>query len=148
MIKFNSSNLPSFVIQDYLVNDLQKGIQVIGYRHTKLDLFVEDGDYLDGESIIYKKNVYEADDLIRQQIHESIGREVIRDLYKTLRQQNLTQAQEGDLLGRLNGTLIALGFGFVRAARVLANNLTVAGQLTQARKDYLVGRIDTAILLL
>tara|TARA_R110000868_G_scaffold199747_1_gene446358 strand:- start:1107 stop:1472 length:366 start_codon:yes stop_codon:yes gene_type:complete len=77
--------------------------------------------------------------------HEFIGKEVIRALYITLRDQNLTQAQEGDLLGRINGVFVALGFGFIRGAKVLANNLVVAGQLTTQRKDYILAQIDEAI---
>lgn len=80
--------------------------------------------------------------------HEQIGKNVVRQLYVSLRAQNLTQAQEGDLLNRVFPVLCALGDGFVRGARVMANNLTVAGQLTQVRKDFLVARIDEGILLL
>lgn len=87
-------------------------------------------------------------DFIKNAEHELIGKQVIKDLYVALRQQNLTQAQEGDLLNRLTGVLMALGFGFIRGSRVIANNLTVAGSLTQGRKDFLLAKIDAAILLL
>lgn len=86
--------------------------------------------------------------IIKSLEHEQLGKNMIKDLYVTLRNQNLTQAQEGDLLSRINGVLMALGFGFIKGARTIANNLIVAGQLTQARKDYLIGKIDEAILLL
>lgn len=86
--------------------------------------------------------------LQKSQEHEVLGKSVIRDLYVTLRAQNLTSAQEDDLLNRVFSVFCYLGFGFIRGARVRANGLTVAGQLTQVRKDYLLSKIDAAILLL
>lgn len=80
--------------------------------------------------------------------HEQLGKEVVRDLYITLRQQNLTDAQEGDLIGRIYPVIGSLGDGFIRGARIIANNIAVAGQYTTARKNYLLGKIDEAILKL
>lgn len=86
---------------------------------------------------------------IRKNIeHEILGKNVVRALYVALRQEGLSQANEGDLLNRVFPVLCALGDGFVRGARVMANNLAVAGQLTTARKNFLLARIDEAILLL
>lgn len=80
--------------------------------------------------------------------HEMLGKEVVRDLYVTLRQQNLTDVQEGDLLNRIFPVIASLGDGFIRGARVIANNIVVAGQYTTARKNYLLSKIDEAILKL
>lgn len=89
-----------------------------------------------------------ADPFLINQRHEMIGKTVVRDLIVVLRQQNLTQAQEGDLLQRIMPTLFALNDGFIQGARWMAGNLTVAGELTAGRKNYLIGEIDKAILLL
>lgn len=77
--------------------------------------------------------------------HEEIGKSVVKELYVTLRNQNLTQAQEGDLLNRIYPVLGTLSDGFIRGARVIANNIPVAGQYTQPRKDFLLAKIDEAI---
>lgn len=84
-------------------------------------------------------------DYLKNQEHEILGKEIVRELFVTLRQQNLTQAQEGDLIGRIYPVLNVLSHGFIRGARVLANNLSLAGQLTSGRKDYLIAKIDEAL---
>lgn len=84
----------------------------------------------------------------RNERAEILGKAVVRDLFVTLQNQNLTQAEEGDLLNRVFPVFCALGDGFLRGARVIANNLSVAGQLTLARKNYLLARIDEAITAL
>ena len=114
-----------------------------GVKWIEFDSIEEYNTYMD--TIDPNRNLPTDSDLIKNLEHEFIGKEVIRGLYITLRKQNLTQAQDGDLLGRLNGVMMALGFGFIRGARVLAGNLTVGGQLTQARKDYITSKIDEAI---
>ena len=88
------------------------------------------------------------DRLIEANRAEVIGRDLLKDLYQTLKQQNLTQAQEADLMNRIFPTLTVIGFGFLRAARDMCNALTVAGQLTNARKNYLLNAIDAAIVQL
>lgn len=87
-------------------------------------------------------------DYIKNLEHEALGKDVVRNLYRTLRAQNLSQADEGDLLNRVFPVFCALGDGFIRGARVIASNLTVAGQLTTNRKNYLIARIDEAIAFL
>lgn len=77
--------------------------------------------------------------------HEALGKKVISDLYVALKGQNLTQAQEADILNRVSVVLTALGFGFIRGARDIANGLTVAGSLTLARKNFILSEIDDAI---
>lgn len=84
-------------------------------------------------------------DYIKSLEHEQLGKQTVKDLYVTLSQQNLTQAQEGDLLNRIYPVLGTLSDGFIRGARVIANMIPVAGQYTQGRKDYLLARIDEAI---
>jgi hypothetical protein len=86
--------------------------------------------------------------LLRNERAEQLGKDVVRDLFRTLQAQNLTQANEGDLLNRVFPVFCALGDGFLNGARVIANNLTVAGQLTNARKTYLLNAIDAAIIAL
>jgi hypothetical protein len=85
---------------------------------------------------------------LKNELHEQLGKEVVRNLYRTLRDQALTQANEADLLNRIYPVLGTLSHGFIRGARTMANNLVVGGQLTQVRKDYLIARIDEAILLM
>ena len=106
---------------------------------------IEDGDYIDEEKMrVYKRSEYSSS-IIKNIIHEKIGKDVVRDLYRILQSQNLTQAQEGDLITRIYPVLGSLGDGFIRASRVIASNTAVAGQYTQARKDYLISKIDEAI---
>lgn len=152
MIKFDPNNKPDFVKQDFLLQNLdEKGQpieEIVGYyiENETGVIRIENGDYIDEDKLkVYKLIEYNASDIIKNLIHEAIGKGVIRDLYRTLRQQNLTPAQEGDLTNRINGVFIALGFGFIRGARERAASLSVAGQLTQARKDYLISKIDEAI---
>ena len=158
IIKFNPENKPSYVVQDKLLENLDVNgnviEEIIGYRvHANGigDVRLQAGDYLrdDGGIItVIKAADYQASDFIKNEIHELVGKDVVRDLYRALRAQNLTQAQEGDLLNRVFPVLAALGDGFINGARVICNNLTVAGQLTLARKNYLLGKIDEAIALL
>lgn len=89
-----------------------------------------------------------ADPFLLNQEREIIGKTVVRDLIITLRSQNLTEAQEGDLIQRIMPTLFALNDGFISGAKWMAGNLAVAGQLTAGRKTYLIGEIDKALLKL
>lgn len=82
---------------------------------------------------------------IKDQQHEQLGKSVIVDLYVALKGQNLTQAQEADIINRVAVVLVALGFGFIRGARDICNGLTVAGSLTLSRKNFILSEIDDAI---
>lgn len=84
-------------------------------------------------------------DYLKNAQHEAIGKNLVRELYVTLRKQNLTQAEEGDLLGRIYPVLGCLADGFIRGARVICNSIPVAGQFTNGRKNYLLTQIDNAI---
>lgn len=57
----------------------------------------------------------------------------------------LTIAQATDVFNRTNVTFNALGLGWLRESRVLANNTATGGSFTQARKDFLLSKIDNAI---
>lgn len=57
----------------------------------------------------------------------------------------LTAAQSADIFNRVLATFTALLIGGLRDSRVLANNTATGGALTQARKDFLLSRIDNAI---
>ena len=83
--------------------------------------------------------------LIKNFEHESLGKKVISDLYVALKGQNLTQAQEADILNRVAIVFVALGFGFIRGSRDIANGLSVGGNLTLARKNFILSEIDDAI---
>ena len=76
---------------------------------------------------------------------EAVGKDLIRDLYRTLKDQNLTDAEEGDLLNRIYPILGTLGDGFIRGARVICNATPTGGQLTAGRKTFLLNVIDQAI---
>lgn len=152
IIKFNPASKPSYVDQDFLIDDPTHG-QIIGYRmHINgNDVRINTGDFIRVEGteyIIITSSEYTASDFVKNEVHELIGKDVVRDLYRTLRAQSLTQAQEGDLLSRVFPVFAALGDGFINGARVMANNLTVAGQLTLPRKTYLLTKIDEAIAIL
>ena len=77
--------------------------------------------------------------------HEAIGKNLVRELFITLRGQNLTQAQEGDLLSRIYPVLGCLADGFIRGARVICNATATGGEFTAQRKTYLLNQIDAAI---
>lgn len=80
-----------------------------------------------------------------QFIREQAGRELIRTLGQTLDAQNLTQAEEADIVTRISGVVVALSTGWLRGARVICNALTIGGALTNARKNYLLNQIDAVI---
>jgi hypothetical protein len=152
IVKFNPASKPSYVDQDLLLDDPVHG-QVIGYRMTinGNDIRITAGDFIHVESSGYsiiKATDYAGSDFVKNEVHELIGKHVVRDLYRTLRSQNLTQAQEGDILNRVFPVFCALGDGFIRGAREMANNLAVAGQLTAGRKNYLIAKIDEAIQMI
>lgn len=84
--------------------------------------------------------------LVEAERAERIGRDLLKDLYQTLKQQNLTQAQEADLMNRIFQVLTVIGLGFLRGARDMCNVLPVAGQLTTGRKNFLLAAIDAAIV--
>lgn len=77
-----------------------------------------------------------------------IGRDLVKDLYQTLKQQNLTQAQEGDIINRITPVLLAVSMGFLRGAREICNNTATGGSFTAGRKTFLLNSIDASIALL
>lgn len=64
---------------------------------------------------------------------------------KQVQAGTLTAAQSADIFNRVLATFTALIIGGLRDARVLANNTATGGAFTQARKDFLLSKIDNAI---
>lgn len=152
IIKFNSQNKPEFVredwmIADYATNNFQKGWWV------KINSDGEEQSIVDGDYLIYNGKFYQvitqaeyqADFLLQNEIQEYYGKNLVRELFKELRNQNLTQANEADIVTRIQTTLTALATGFVKGARTIANNTATGGAFTAARKTYLLNQIDNVI---
>ncbi len=80
---------------------------------------------------------------------EKQGRLVIDDMIYQLRNvQALTVAQRVTLLTYLRDVQIQLIVGELRVAREIANGLATTALYTNARKTWVVARIDTEIALL
>lgn len=143
--KFNSSSPPSFVRE----GEFQTGVPAWWVTINNNDYRLFDGDYIllddDGVPVKYISSSDYSNVILQNLVHEAIGKETVRDLFKTLKNQNLTQAEEGDILSRIYPVLGCLADGFIRGARVICNSTATGGQFTQARKTYLLGKIDEAI---
>lgn len=74
-----------------------------------------------------------------------VGRDLIRTLAQTLQQQNLTQAEEADIVNRILSTLLALSLGFNSGARLLCNNTATGGAFTLPRKTFILQQIDSIL---
>lgn len=113
------------------------------------DVKLQDGDFIvvgdDGQADHYPAATYAASAIIKNLVNEMIGKELVRDLFQTLKAQNLTDAQEGDLLNRIYPVLGCLADGFIRGSRVMCNAIPTGGQFTAPRKTYLLNQIDAAI---
>lgn len=113
------------------------------------DYKLADGDVIlvgdDGKADYFSAADYAGNVIVKNMIHESIGKQLVRELFQTLKAQDLTDAQEGDLLNRIYPVLGTLADGFIRGARVMCNAIPTGGQFTNGRKTYLLNKIDAAI---
>jgi hypothetical protein len=155
VIKFDPNNKPEFVRQDFLLDDRATNTQIIGYwiiiGKNEDDVLIESGDYIIRDNNInevVKLADYNLSSATKQYVRDKIGRAVIEELFKTLIDQNLSQADEADITNRLLSTVVALMLGNLRGARTLANNTATGGALTAQRKTFVLNTIDAAILLL
>jgi len=82
---------------------------------------------------------------INQSKREQVGRELVNDLFKKLQEQNLTQAEEAQIVNKISTCMVALLAGSINGARVICNALTTDAVFTPQRKAYLLGKIDAAI---
>ncbi len=73
------------------------------------------------------------------------GHGVIEDLIIAIKGQNLTAAEITTLLNTITLVLIMLLSGHLQGARVAANNTSTTALFTNARKTWLVDRIDEEI---
>jgi len=85
---------------------------------------------------------------IEQFKEEKQGRLVIDDLLAAMKSQGLTAANMDTLLTTLQGVVVMLLAGHLRAARSRANTVATTAIYTAARKTWLLARIDTEIALL
>ena len=67
------------------------------------------------------------------------------DLLVALRNQSLTGAEIATLLNTISLVLILLISGNMQAARLAANNIATTALYTNARKNWLVSRLDAEI---
>jgi hypothetical protein len=81
----------------------------------------------------------------REQNHATT---VARDLFVALKAQELSDTQTAFIITKILAVLMALTWGRLHAAKLLAEALTVEAPFTAARKTYLVNRIDAEIALL
>lgn len=132
--KFNHSNIPPYVKEDYLVNDLKSGLQVIGYRHTILDLFVEDGDFV-SESQIVKADEYQSNHELAVDINIKIGNQIIRAYLADNRAINLTQQQSIQQLQKFQVIKAFLEVGNLEDSKALLLATELDDVLTEQRKD-------------
>lgn len=112
---------------------------------TEFNTEAEHDAYIASHSIT---NATLIQNLFEAQKNEMVGKDLIRDLYQMLKQQNLTQAQEGDIINRITPVLLALIAGFVRGASPICSGIATGGSFTVGRKNALQNAIDAAILLL
>ena len=152
IIKFDSNNKPAYVREDWLIadyntNNFQKGWWVKINDRGEEDQ-VENGDYIiydGGFCKVITQAEYQASFIQQNYIQELMGKLLIADLFKALKEQNISQADEGDIISRVQATLTALATGFVRGAKNIANNTATGGAFTVARKTYLLGQIDLTL---
>jgi hypothetical protein len=154
IIKFNSASPPEYVEQGFLLDDKVTQQQIIGHWITCTDgyILIENGDYIIENTFglpqLVKASVYNANTVIKQFINETIGKQLVKDLFQTLQGQNLTNTEEADIISRVQITLTCLLTGFIRGARIVCNNTATGGSFTAARKTYMLGQIDAALLKL
>lgn len=153
MIRFNSSNVPSYVIVDKLTDDPHPSGLTFGYWvKTKTgDERIENGDFLhESEGIVrvVKYADYSANQILKDEVREIVGKNTMRNLFKLLDTLGLTDVQEQDLVLRVTPTLVCLGDGFIHRAKKVISNTTVAGQLTTARRNAIIVEIDSAIAII
>lgn len=149
MIKFNTSNIPSFVTQDFLLDDKETKEQVIGYLiQTDNGSFrIEEGDYIEensGKYTVYKASEYASNDIIKDLVRERMGKRLVSELHKYIDELNLTDVQELDLTTRLLPVIVYLGDGLIARAKKILTAMTAAGQLT-GRKNAIMAKIDNEL---
>lgn len=122
MIKFTTSNIPSFVQQDFLLDDKETKEQIIGYliQTDNGSIRVEEGDYIEensGNYTVYKASEYASHEVIKEIVHERIGKKLVIELYSFIDELKLTDEEEHDLIQRLTPAFVCLSNGLVARAR-------------------------------
>jgi hypothetical protein len=150
IIKFDSLNKPDFVTQDFLLDDHDALQKILGYliQTNNGSIRIDDGDYIEvngSEYKVFKASDYSSQAIIQDYIRESIGKELVKELWKDLDAMNLTEAQDLDLVNRILPVLVCLGDGFILRSRKVLNTMTTAGQLTLARKNFILNKIEQAL---
>lgn len=152
VVKLDTTNLPSYVTQDLLSPPTMENPQGIqGYRVfiAPNDVRLVHGDYIlvddDDNPLRVVTSAEYLSATVKNLIHETIGKELVRELWRVLKNQDLDEAQEADLLNRIYPVLGCLADGFIRGARVMCNNTATGGAFTTARKNYLLTQINNAI---
>jgi hypothetical protein len=143
--KIKSSGNPSF-IEQVTIAPGTLGWKVNFYNGGS-DL-VSEGDYVldEGTEIkIIKASDYNSDAALKQSVRERIGKQIVIDLYSALEAQGLTNAVEASIINTILPVLMSLGFGWIRGARVLCNNLPTTTDFTPGRKAFILNKIDTEL---
>lgn len=65
--------------------------------------------------------------------------------FKKQVEQGMTITEAADVFNRVQTTMLALRLGWLREARVLANNTATGGSFTAGRKTFLLNSIDVSI---
>lgn len=151
IVKFDSSSVPAYVIQDFLIDDKVTLQQVIGYRvFIDGDIRIEHGDFLevDGQTVkrVIKSAVYASDPKTKQEIKEYIGKECLREIWKAL--DPLSNAVKASILNTISATLVSLLAGEVQVAKIIATGTATTVDFTNGRKNGLIALIDESILKL
>jgi hypothetical protein len=144
--KIKSSGNPSF-IEQVTIAPGTLGWKVNFYNGGS-DL-VSEGDYVsdEGNEIkIIKASDYNSNAALKQFIREKIGKQIVIDLYDTLESQGLSNAVESSIISTVLPVLVALGFGWIKGARVTCNNLPTTADFTAARKTFILNKIDVALV--
>lgn len=153
MIRFNSNSIPPYVIVDKLTDDPHPSGLTFGYWvKTKTgDERIDNGDFLhesDGLVRVIKYSEYTANQIIKDEVREIVGKNTMRSLFKLLDTLALTDVQEQDLVMRVTPTLVCLGDGFIHRAKKVISSTAIAGQLTLARRNAIISEIDSAIAII
>lgn len=80
-----------------------------------------------------------------KQLSRDLADDLRLEFKKQINAATLTVTQATDIFNRVQTTFLALGLGWLRESRMLANNTATGGSFTQGRKDFLLAQIDAAI---
>jgi len=145
-IKFDHNAPPAYVlVQDFTVGVLGYWVSV-GETQYRLS----DGDYIIVDdngipSAYYSAAQYASDLVVQGLIRESIGKELIRNIWSALRASALADAQKSAIATTITTPIVLIHDGEITASRFLANNIATNANYTAGVKTALLNLMDTAI---